>query len=261
MAKHKKKKLSANQVEYAKQVKRIKNFMRRAEKRGYMFEDNIIPEKPKRITKKSIQTLKELKPNVLYTKAEYISQDTGEVIAGTEGRTLERKKSARKAKITRELKKIEWDSYLPDNYTPVNTPGFEPPEPSTTSNAHETMYKNSLAEILERFDVPDELLNHRNSRLRACAEAKRDCKNFVQGLFDDVINSEGLSGLMWRLENRATDVEKISSAIQYVESNADYVRSLTAQLCQIILDRSMTFDEQTTLMDIQDYHDNWEQPE
>ena len=50
-------KLTKNQIEYNKQVRRIKNFIKRAEKRGYEFNEDILPKTPKRITKQAIKRL------------------------------------------------------------------------------------------------------------------------------------------------------------------------------------------------------------
>lgn len=123
MAKRTSRKQTANQREYAKQVNRIKQAIRRAEKRGYMFDEIIVPQTPKRVTKKSIQTLKEITPEKLYAKAHFLDTTTGEVLSGQEGRKLERQRSAEKAKQTRNKKKNKHQTpYTPD-YEPYY-PGF-----------------------------------------------------------------------------------------------------------------------------------------
>ena len=96
--------MTPNQKEYAKQIKRIKQFISRAEKRGYIFEDIIIPEKPKRITKQAIKKLRDIKPNDLYQKARAVDYETGEILTGLDARKLERKASAKKAAKTRKKK-------------------------------------------------------------------------------------------------------------------------------------------------------------
>lgn len=97
MARRKKNK-TANQIKYEKQVKRIKNFIRRAEKRGFRFDkEEILPsKKPKRITKKILQKLESLNPKKLYEKATAISETTGKVISGIERRREERREAALK---------------------------------------------------------------------------------------------------------------------------------------------------------------------
>ena len=97
----KKNKLTKNQIAFKKQVTRIKNFIRRATKRGYEFSDTVIPTMPKRVTKKSIEKIKNIKPKDLYSKASYLDKSTGEMVSGTTGRKIERNLSTQKAKETR----------------------------------------------------------------------------------------------------------------------------------------------------------------
>lgn len=96
-----KNKLTKNQIAFKKQVTRIKNFIRRATKRGYEFSDNVIPTIPKRVTKKSIEKIKNIKPKDLYSKASYLDKSTGEIVSGSTGRKIERNLSTQKAKQTR----------------------------------------------------------------------------------------------------------------------------------------------------------------
>lgn len=122
MAKRKSKQ-TPNQRAYAKQVKRIKQFIRRAEKRGYQFSENVLPKRPKRITQASIRKLALLTPEKLYQKAVYGGEATaGEIVKGTEGIKLERKVRGQKAAQTRKYRLSE------PTQEPTNTPGFVPPE-------------------------------------------------------------------------------------------------------------------------------------
>lgn len=122
MAKRKSK-ITPNQRAYAKQVKRIKQFIRRAEKRGYLFPENVLPQQPKRVTQASIRKLAQLTPEKLYQKAVYGGEASGgEIIKGTEGVKLERKVRAQKAAQTRKYRLAE------PTQEPTNTPGFVPPE-------------------------------------------------------------------------------------------------------------------------------------
>ena len=97
----KKNKLTKNQIAFKKQITRIKNFIRRATKRGYEFSDNVIPTMPKKVTKKSIEKIKNIKPKDLYSKASYLDKSTGEIVSGSTGRKIERNLSTQKAKETR----------------------------------------------------------------------------------------------------------------------------------------------------------------
>lgn len=122
MAKRKSKQ-TPNQRAYAKQVKRIKQFIRRAEKRGYQFSENVLPQQPKMVTQASIRKLAQLTPEKLYKKAVYGGEASGgEILKGTEGIKLERKVRAQKAAQTRKYRLAE------PTQEPTNTLGFVPPE-------------------------------------------------------------------------------------------------------------------------------------
>ena len=86
--------------EVKKNLKRIKQFVRRAEKRGYSFSEKAIPKLPKTITEKTLNYYKSITPEKLYKKAIYVSPE-GINIKGFERRKQERKYAAEKAARTR----------------------------------------------------------------------------------------------------------------------------------------------------------------
>ena len=87
--------------EWSKQRRRIRRFLTQAERRGFEF-DYSLPDHPSKITKEDVYNLKSITPQSLYQRAIYVDQDTGEVISGTAGRTLERQRAVRKG-ISRNL--------------------------------------------------------------------------------------------------------------------------------------------------------------
>lgn len=108
---------------YSKQVKRIKQFIRRAEKRGYQFSDNVLPQRPKRVTQASVRKLAKITPEKLYQKAVYGGIATmGEIVPAIEGLKLERSLRAKKASQARKYRLTH------PTQEPTNTLGFEPPE-------------------------------------------------------------------------------------------------------------------------------------
>lgn len=108
---------------YSKQVKRIKQFISRAEKRGYQFSEDVLPQRPKRVTQASVRKLAKLTPEKLYQKAAYGGLATGgEIVPATEGVKLERSLRAKKAAETRKHRLAE------PVQEPTNTHGFVPPE-------------------------------------------------------------------------------------------------------------------------------------
>lgn len=81
--------------EWSKERRRIRRFLTSAERRGFEF-DYTLPDRPTQITQVDVDNLKSITPQSLYQRAVYVDQDTGEVISGTAGRTLERQRAARK---------------------------------------------------------------------------------------------------------------------------------------------------------------------
>lgn len=95
--------------EYNKERNRIKRFIRYAEKRGYVFEPNLIPPRPKTITSGSIRRLSKIRPAQLYNKAYAISAVTGQPITVEQRKREIRKEASRQAWETRRRKKDQED--------------------------------------------------------------------------------------------------------------------------------------------------------
>ena len=95
--------------EYNKERNRIKRFIRNAEKRGYVFEPNLIPPKPKTITSGSVRRLSKIRPAQLYNKAYAISAVTGQPITVEQRKREIREEASRKAWETRRIKKDQED--------------------------------------------------------------------------------------------------------------------------------------------------------
>lgn len=95
--------------EYNKERNRIKRFIRNAEKRGYVFEPNLIPPKPKTITSGSIRKLSKIRPAQLYKKAYATSAVTGQPITVEQKKREIRTEASRKAWETRRRKRDQVD--------------------------------------------------------------------------------------------------------------------------------------------------------
>jgi hypothetical protein len=86
---------------YNKERARITRQIKRMEQRGYLLPENVLPPRPKRITKSSVARLAKIKTPDLYTKSRYVDQETGEILTGEGGRKLERSTAAKRAAQTR----------------------------------------------------------------------------------------------------------------------------------------------------------------
>lgn len=95
--------------EYNKERNRIKRFIRNAEKRGYVFEPNLLPPKPKTITSGSVRRLSKIRPAQLYNKAYAISAVTGQPITVEQRKREIREEASRKAWETRRKEKDQAD--------------------------------------------------------------------------------------------------------------------------------------------------------
>lgn len=66
--------------EYMKERKRIQQAISRQKKSGYIPQENLLPDIPKRITKASINRLKKITPKTIRSKSELVDFTTGEII-------------------------------------------------------------------------------------------------------------------------------------------------------------------------------------
>lgn len=101
-----KRKRSQVEIEYSKQRRRIQSFIRKHEKEGFYFEENILPAVPKKITKASVSRLKKITPQKLYSKAVYAGEASyGEVVSSYKGRQLRKQEAKKKREKRQRLKK------------------------------------------------------------------------------------------------------------------------------------------------------------
>lgn len=101
-----KRKRSQVEIEYSKQRKRIQSFIRKHEKEGFYFEENILPAIPKKITKASVSRLQKITPKKLYSKAVYAGEASyGEVVSSYKGRQLRKQEAKAKRERRKQLKK------------------------------------------------------------------------------------------------------------------------------------------------------------
>lgn len=142
----KKRKPTQLQQQYEQQVKRIKRAIKEQEKRGYYDIQYTLPERPERITRKAVESLKAVTPAKIRETASYMVVETGEEVTGTEGFKVERQRSAQKAARTRHLKRM---GYYDSSDRKIGT--GEPPQ------LGEVVYYNFTTDLLNKLseDFPD----------------------------------------------------------------------------------------------------------
>lgn len=94
----KNKKKTPNQQEYDRQIRRIKSNITRIRNQGFTVNFEM-PIKPKRITKKKLHELSEIKTSDIYSQSTYIDPETGELLTGQLG--MLRSKQRRTERVQR----------------------------------------------------------------------------------------------------------------------------------------------------------------
>ena len=113
------------QTEYYKQRKRLQSALSIERNTGYVFNDNVIPQIPKRITKPSVEKLKKIKPKDLRSKAAgIIDFETGEYIKRTKKTNKDIEILAKKQRPKRKNQKRDNDD-VDTGTTNDNIPTFD----------------------------------------------------------------------------------------------------------------------------------------
>ena len=240
----KKKKPTLNQQLYQKELRRLKQFIRRTEKRGFHYAEDVIPKKPKRITKKSIERLQKLTPQVLYKKATYKDPTTGAELTGTQGRQAERQRAANKGAKTRA-------SLTKSKLTSKEQP--KTPEEKDLPQATYEIIENVREQI--RKWVPS------SGWAEFFTEAKRRDKNILENMLEGAIRQEGADVIAARLEVHAYEVLSIVQEILYGSGGKDgnQINNDFARFSQILLDRGLTVEESIDLANAQEYTEDFEE--
>lgn len=196
-----KKKKTLNQLEYEKALKNLKRRIKAAEKRGFRFDKSeILPsEKPKRITKKRIESIKKL--NIYAQKGStYLDDESGKVVSGKVGQSIERKARAKKAAQTRKARKEQ------------NQPR---PDPVPVYSAIESV-ENRLDEIIVENDW--RYLHYRNTHGENSAIK---LKEIFQRTKQAYSNANALSDFEKYLEQNADVINEALDVVMYASSQED----------------------------------------
>lgn len=228
------------QKEYDKELKRIKQFIRRATKRGYIFEENAIPQKPQRITSSSVNKVKKITPTTLYEKAKFVDTKQGRTIKGTEARKQERRTSALKAAQTR-AKKIRDKFYKDKGY--IKGTGSPPKQVyATLENVREQIRQWTPSTIW-------------NSRL---SDVKQRDKNTLENILNGAIAQQGEEAVSKRLEENSLEVNALLQEILYGSGSKEgnfkngrtQVNFDLARFSAIVMGRSLTVEESMDLTEL-----------
>lgn len=102
---------SEAQKEYQKERRRLLQAVRRGEKKGFIFPEDVVPPLPSRVTKKQLKQIKETKPSDLYKVASWLDRETGELVSINEAKISTRTRKIESPKTT--IPKAEIDVKTP----------------------------------------------------------------------------------------------------------------------------------------------------
>lgn len=219
--------------QYKKEIKRIKRFIKRAEKRGYSFNFKE-PQKPKRFRKESVEKLKKITPEKLYALATYIGLYSDFLeLTGLEARKRERSASAKKGAETRkrkaEQKKREQEK----------TPTFD-----------------FIAEIISMIN---ELPNGRYISYQVFLDFTLH-KNFLISLINDRADIASQYNTIYKYSNYLKDNESIikhNLDIIMHDSNESTIIGAFNELAEILKGTPLSFEEAELIEELNQYYESY----
>lgn len=200
--------------EISKQKKRIRQQIRRIEKRGYTVPANIIPPMPKHPTEKTLSRLQKITSDYLYKKAVYTSPE-GVTMKGTERRKMERSEAAKRAAETRR-----------QFYEKVKTPeeAGSPPPPPAPEPEPQTGYEwyGPEESFVVYWRIQDQIEEWTPSPFwsRELTQFKEHDHQRLKNIFNDAIIKEGWKTVARRIQDNALDIQDIVDRVLYSSGSA-----------------------------------------
>ena len=216
-----------SKAEYNRNVKRIKQFIHRAEKRGYKFSEIKLPRGAK---------IRELTPEKLYKKAVYGGAETfGEIVPAEQGLKLERSARAKKAHQTiKEKKESERRFFSGENATKT-TDEYLPIKENI-------IISNFIDSLIEKLQEPSEEYYYFSTRKGKQVKHKdrfagirNDRKKYLLGLLYKEINNIGKEGLANRLENKQDEISDLINVIN-ADSGSNVIYQASTRIASFITD-------------------------
>lgn len=214
----KRKKQTENQKAYQKERRRLLQAVRRAEKQGYIFSEDIVPKAQKRVTKKQLEKIQATKPSDLYKLAQYVYEETGKVVPAEQRKQEVKQEAIRKAKETRKRKKK------------INTPNI--PTYYPTISIIDTI-KNRISELTREAKPPIPIDNRKNELL---------------AIFEDTVTMFGDNIIEYEhyLEEHESEIAELLNVISY-DSNAEQISASFVALGRLLNTQSLSMTQAENL--------------
>lgn len=284
----------------AKNLDRIRKLISRAEKRGYIFPEDLKSD----LSNYSTQKLKGLTAKKLYSMAKAVDKETGEIFSGTEYRKRERSLSAKLGALTRKAKEaigkvlgrdkkpapsalpgpaggtasgpgpaagpsggpsgpVAGPSGGPSGPAPV--PAKQAQQPPNIPDGGGIIFQNVLDEFISRLQepVPGYGTSVRGRSYRRPGELVNTIersKQFLLGLVNKVLGEIGPSQLGWRLQQNADTVSTCMEYFVYT-SDGSAVQTATATLASIINGAPLSLSQSLDLGAQSEFNEDWDAPD
>lgn len=223
----KRNKRTKNQKAYQKERRRLLQAVRRAEKQGYIFPEDIVPELPKRVTKKRLEKIQKTKPKQLYKKAEFVYQETGEVVTAEQRKQEVKQEAIRKAKETRKRNKK------------ISTPSV--PTYYPTISIIETI-RDRILELTREAKPPAPIETRKNELL---------------SIFDDTVTmfDGNIEEYENYLEAHESEIAGLLNVISY-DSNAEQISASFVSLGRILNMQALSMSQAENLSMMAEYYNS-----
>lgn len=249
--------------EFNKELRRIKRFIKSAEKRGFIFElSEHALSRPKRITEKSVNKLKKLTPELLYKKS-YAYTDSGERISGKYKRTLERSASARKAAET--VRQKRYSRFLKDLYSDIELKNkineaekFQEDRKRKDKEAKEKFNRDK--EFRERFSQGSLIYNSIKSMIQSVGREHKKAAEHLNSILEGEIKKYGASLVMTNISYAPDEmIEAAQLALRYNPGDSRHDDSIRTILT-LITGTIPTAEELKELQEVIDSDgESWEE--
>lgn len=221
-------KKTENQKAFQKERRRLLQAVRRGKKQGYIFPEDVVPSIPKRVTKKRLEKIKAIKPSDLYKIAEYVYEETGEIVPAEQRRKEVKQQGIAKAKATRKKKAKKPKIIAPKGNYP-------------TISIIDTI-RDRISE-LERESKPPIDISYR--------------KNEVLNIFDDTVTyyemNNNLSEYEGYLKKHESEISDLLNVITY-DSNGEQVNASFVSLGRLLNVTSLSMEQAENLSVMAEYY-------
>lgn len=245
------KRKSVLRQQYDRNRKRIINFIRRAEARGFYFDSDVLPPIPKRITKQSVQRLEKLNPEALYKKSFWVDIETGETMSGPRRAEQERSERTRRGHETRRANRAAEEAFFTDSTSDTTGGSNAATEDQYLPDLYEIAFDNVFDEFLAKVsqDIPEVYYSHqtgkRHKRFERIRIAAQEAQSEVIKLLNELLSKYTKSKIGKVISEHW---EQLEAAVQYILYGSDEAAiSSSATLIMSVLTGGLSKEQNMAL--------------